>query len=296
MRSPPGAADDEDELDDEPVDPDPEPEPVEDDLDDDLDDEPVDEDSGRAETVVCHDCGSEIPRDDAGMDLVDGSTVWICSGGCDSDELVTDGGIPRDQEIDYPRSLDELPPEYDPRYWEAVEDADRVRCNGIESAVLDEDREEIGHVLMLDYDDVGRQTVMREAEDLDGLSVVVESSTGSYHVYGLSVRSWESAVETARESSASESYVDEMDRRGEFTLRVSGKGDEPAPTVVGISGRGSEDSDLTAVSDPHLSVLQDMATDEFALTLRAVRAGLSDSHEPVGSTAVRSTYETEVDR
>ena len=170
------------------------------------------------------------------------------------------------------------------------DDHSRVETSGIESGVYADD-DLVGHVLLLDYDETSRDRVLSDAEEIDGPSVVLSSSPGSWHVYGLAVRSWESTLRAARSSSASEAYIEEMDRRGESTLRIGAKGDEPAPSVeaVDVPSEGSG-----TVSRPHCSILRELCdVDELELLLRALEAGIVDDIEPVGEQAVRSRYETD---
>lgn len=49
--------------------------------------------------------------------------------------------------------------------------------------------EEIGHVLLVDYDDKSLSWIESHVEDMPGYSLILRSSDGSYHYWNLSVRS-----------------------------------------------------------------------------------------------------------
>lgn len=133
---------------------------------------------------------------------------------------------------------------------------------GVASAVHDGDRELVGHVLLLDYDDVPASVVADDAARLDGPVVVVRSSVGSWHVWALSLRSWQEAVDDARETSACQHFVDSMVDKGRFVLRtqpkfsVDGEIRRSAPAPDSVIG------DVSApVSQPHAIRLRQMADD-----------------------------------
>lgn len=168
--------------------------------------------------------------------------------------------------------------------------SEAVRTAGIESAVCDDEHEPIGHVVMLDYDSVSRQAMLSDVRAIDGPTVVLQSSAGCWHAYGLCVVSWQEATETARQSRASTEYVTEMERRGMSTLRIGAKGDKPAPTVRFVHAPDRDDA--VAVSRPHLGVLKGLATGELKLCLEAIQAGLHPAYDPVGETVGQSVYET----
>lgn len=180
---------------------------------------------------------------------------------------------------------------------EAVDEA-RLETTGVESEAVDEALEPIGHVLMLDYDDALPETVLEDARAIDGPAVVVASSVGSYHVYGLALRSLEEAIEEAQSTEASSEYLEEMDRRGMFTLRTGpkeadGEIETPAPVPIRVTMTLEHPTD---VSRPHTAQLRSMAEragiDDVARRLAAIETGAVPGLEPVGEQLPRTRYET----
>ena len=174
-----------------------------------------------------------------------------------------------------------------------------VETTGIESEVVDGDLEPLGHVLMLDYDDADLETIRRDLERIDGPTVLVASSPGSWHVYALALRSWDDVVLELEESNASREYVREMTRRGVATLRIGPKraadgeieAGAPVPLAVAGGPRGP-----TPVSRPHTAQLRQLAekrsTDGVVEDLEAIETGAIDDVVPVGEQLARSRYET----
>lgn len=172
----------------------------------------------------------------------------------------------------------------------------KIETEGIESTVLNDAQEEIGHVVLLDLDEQPRAVAESIAERIDGPAVLVRSDPGSvgsssYHVYGLELRPWDRAIDIAREIDAvSAEYVEEMDRRGVSTLRIGSKGDAPAPEVVAVDI--PDDPDAAEISAPHCSILEELTDGELSLLLRSLQAGITD-YKPAGSLVARTRYETD---
>lgn len=176
----------------------------------------------------------------------------------------------------------------------------RLETTGIESEAVDAGLEPAGHVLMLDYDDEPLEAVQSDLETIPGPSVLVHSSPGSWHVYGLALRPFEDAIEEARSTNASSEYVDEMDRRGVFTLRTGAKVDDrgeiekPVPVPIAVTLTPTEDP--IDVSRPHTVRLRQLAeeadVEPATRALRAIETGAVDGLEPVGEKLARSRYET----
>lgn len=135
-----------------------------------------------------------------------------------------------------------------------------IKTAGIASTVIEDDVE-LGHVLMLDLDDVDEEVAIETAESIAGPAVVLESSRGSYHVYGLRIRSWDRVVSELEESAASGHYVREMIDRERCVLRTQPKLSEdndvvtPEPKIVDVI---DADEDDLAISYPHLAVLRQL--------------------------------------
>lgn len=177
---------------------------------------------------------------------------------------------------------------------------DVVEAQGVESEVVREDLEPVGHVVMLEYDDVPAHVVREDLERLLEPTVLVRSSTRSWHVYGLQVRSWPRVVRTLRQSNASSEYVDEMVRRGTATLRTSPKIDgqgelrKPRPVPVGVTLTRPEST--IEVSKPHCARLRQLAEESgleaVADQLRGIEYGGIRGIRPVGRKLPQTRYET----
>ncbi len=175
-----------------------------------------------------------------------------------------------------------------------------LETTGIESETVDAHQTTLGHVVMLDYDDAPLSVALEDAEALRGPTVVVSSSTDSWHVYGLEIRSWDDVVVALEDSRASREYVREMTRRGTATLRITEKVDphgetitgKPVPVAVGVT----RPADPIPVSRPHVSQLRSMAEaagiEKARRRLELIEAGAIDGLEPVGEMLARSRYET----
>lgn len=82
----------------------------------------------------------------------------------------------------------------------------------------------LGHTLLLDYDDgASYLDVQREARDLDGITALLESSPGGYHVWNLSVASLDERLIDALHTRTDPMHVQQSAKRGRFILRCSPK-------------------------------------------------------------------------
>jgi hypothetical protein len=196
------------------------------------------------------------------------------------DPLVRVGQMPRD-EFSWP---DDAPQEH------------QLDTSGVRSEVLDEDKDVVGHIVMLDYDDEVEdiEQVRADAEDLDGPSVILKSSEGRYHAWNLRVRHVDEALDAARSTSCCQTFVEGMADEGRFVLRTdakirrTGETYRDAPEVLDVE----VDAVDGPVSAPHLEILADMAEDPVAGRLRSLLGMLDD---PVGDSLLRSDYETMTD-
>jgi hypothetical protein len=110
-----------------------------------------------------------------------------------------------------------------------------IRASGLCSGVpVAEGSDEIhGHILMLDYD--GEGSVLDVVADLDGMpgvSVILESSEGSYHAYNTTVRSFDRAIVSGTRSSSDLEHVRQSARRGYYVLRWTRKLFDADPSEV----------------------------------------------------------------
>lgn len=138
-----------------------------------------------------------------------------------------------------------------------------------------------GHVLLADYDDdvsfpsddrdlSRRERVEEEARSLDGISAVFESSTGSYHVWNLSVDDLSGRVLDALALHGDPMHTAVSWRRSMFVLRCSPKvfsesiddGDpetyKPAPKLVDVIPSESDDPQ----SRPHWELIRSLAEEQ----------------------------------
>lgn len=168
----------------------------------------------------------------------------------------------------------------------------QVKTSGVGSAVRDEHDSELGHVVMLDYDGVDYELALAEAQEIDGPAVVVRSSPGSWHVWGLRVRSWDAVENRMLRSAASSEFVSEMLERERCVLRTHPKltrdNMEASPSPVPVTLL--EDESDAEISKPHAIRLWQLAqladSDEVASEL----AALLDSDRAIGKTLSSETW------
>lgn len=160
-----------------------------------------------------------------------------------------------------------------------------VKTAGVGSGVFDEDESELGHVVMLDYDDVDVDIVLEDADALPGPAVVLSSSPGSWHVWGLRVRSWTAALDAMRESRASSAFVDEMSQRERAVLRTQPKLTDdhtvrtPPPLPIRVVGELE-----TEISRPHTIRLRELATKCGRPHVEADLATMLEGESTIGRT------------
>jgi len=171
---------------------------------------------------------------------------------------------------------------------EAVDDLARQRRRALAFDVP-------GHVLLLDYDDGATYADVRaEAGRFDGVTAILESSTGSFHVWNLTVRDLDDQLLTALRTGSDAMHVQQSAKRGRFILRCGPKfriDDEgrpterykPAPEVVDVWATPTEEP----TSEPHLRLLEALI-DEQGSDLEVDR----DAVDGVGERVIRSEYLT----
>jgi hypothetical protein len=147
-------------------------------------------------------------------------------------------------------------------------DADRdlaegvVRTAGVTSLVFDREERTVGHVLLLDLDDADPIRARAAAEDVSGVSALWESSEGSFHVWGLTVRDLDTQTLNALSvADADDGHAGASWRRGYSVLRLVGKVREGGevyrerPTLLDVF-EGDADGPQ---SRPHLELLRSLA-------------------------------------
>jgi hypothetical protein len=184
-------------------------------------------------------------------------------------------------------------------------EAGTVLAVGVSSAVLREagedgegDLEAVGHVLLLDYDDGATYADVRaEAGRFDGVTAVLESSEGSFHVWNLSVRDLDTALLDALRTGTDALHVQQSAKRGRFILRCGPKFRlDPDDGSLGETYKGAPEvvdawatPTAAPTSRPHLDLLRALAEEQgvdLDLDLDALDGDL------VGSKVFRSEYLT----
>lgn len=185
--------------------------------------------------------------------------------------------------------------------WDRWQDApDRLQAvtSSVYSRVFDGERDLLGHILMVEYDDVDPEVPVEDAEGFPGVAVVLRSSRRSYHVVDLGVRSWGSVVGLATDSRGERDHVDAMVSEGRFALRTQPKvlkvGDvyKPAPEPVYVASGEYQDPPLSA---PHLTVLRQMCEETDRLDVDSSLSTVESAAELTGETLSLDRYETPTD-
>jgi hypothetical protein len=104
---------------------------------------------------------------------------------------------------------------------ESVPDSEILTTSGLLSMVRDDEEETLGHIYMTEWDDV--ETVLPSiaaAERKPGISILLRSSPGSYHLYNLSVRPINEQIRDVAAGSGDLGHVRWAARRGYFVLRL----------------------------------------------------------------------------
>lgn len=176
----------------------------------------------------------------------------------------------------------------DPEWPDDAPEFHQLVTAGVRSDVIDTDGETVGHVVMLDYDDVDPADALADARDLAGPTLLLRSSPGSYHVVDLAVRPWSDALDAGRSSAACSTFVDGMADRGHYSLRTlrklrkTGERYRDAPEPVALLP-----GDAGPLSVPHLTHYRQLAEDRAPDLADALDA----DGETVGRTLI--SFETE---
>jgi hypothetical protein len=186
-----------------------------------------------------------------------------------------------------PEPVEETPPEY--RDVPTIDEdsiAEQYATEGVESRVLDDDGDLVGHVGLFDLDDVALAEAVAVAERLPDPVAILRSSPLSYHVWSLAIDGLDAWLDRAERLDAIDSEHIALSRsRGCMVLRIDAKvalddGREvrPAPRLRRIVL--STESSPVPCSRPHARILGD----EYGATIPV------EDREWVGSSAPRRAY------
>lgn len=121
-----------------------------------------------------------------------------------------------------------------------------VQTAGITSQVFEDD-DVIGHVLLLDLDNVDYIEAVQVADDLDTIAAVLESSAGSHHIWSLGVNTLrEQTIRGLSYHASDDAHVGASWRRGYAVLRAfrkvrdGGETYKERPTLHHVSTAGAE--------------------------------------------------------
>ena len=169
---------------------------------------------------------------------------------------------------------------------------------GVTSSV-EEDMDRVGHVLFGDFDDARLDEVESVASNLDGVSVILESSPSSFHLWNLSVRSFRSTVSAKRLIGDDVSHLEVGGRRRRFVLRVGAKrfvedGEiyKDAPAVRGVVCRPTR----RPQSRGHLSLARNKASREACARVSRRLQTAEEMYDLVGDGVTTETYATMTDK
>jgi hypothetical protein len=169
------------------------------------------------------------------------------------------------------------------------------RSAGVASYVLDGAGDLLGHVLMVEYDDVDPSVPIEDAERLDGPVVVARSSPRSYHLLDLTVRPWDETLRIAREETrSSTAYLDDREDDGRLLLRTFPKvrlsdGAEYKPAPDPFAAFEPDDFD-GPVSAPHVESYRQLASENGRTTIGGLTVAIEANADTTGERLVRSEY------
>jgi hypothetical protein len=148
---------------------------------------------------------------------------------------------------------------------------DMVFTAGVQSTVINQQDAVIGHVLLVDADDAGVLDLVALAEQMDGITALLESSPNSWHLWNLTVRDREQQtlrqldLHVEDDKHAGNSY-----RRGYSVLRYtskvfdSGETYKPAPKLRDVFVNPSDDPQSRSHCEALLSLAQEQGYEAAA--------------------------------
>lgn len=104
----------------------------------------------------------------------------------------------------------------------AIDKTEILTTNSVNSWVKDREGEVIGHVILCDYDAMG-SNFESDIDKLDGMTLVLESSENSYHLWNLKIRSLPVTALRMLELHGDASHIPPGFRRGFWRLRAGEK-------------------------------------------------------------------------
>lgn len=198
----------------------------------------------------------------------------------------------RDQETGTLRKL------FDEVELRKLPDDELLDTSGVLSHVV-ESEETIGHVLMIEWDDIDDvMRPIRTANRMPGISVLLRSSARSYHLFNLSVRTRDEQLLDALRKDGDVWQARWAARRGYFVLRILPKirhesrdvyKDGPQP--VAVFSRESEFRQST----PHYELLLDMAREGGLSDLETDLIRAREDQQFAGSSLKVEHYQTVTD-
>lgn len=157
---------------------------------------------------------------------------------------------------------------------------------GVQSTVVDEQGENVGHVLLIDCDDATVMEVFSLATALDGLSAIFESSEGSYHIWHLSVDQFDKHIlHSLSLKVGDDAHAGVSKRRGYFVLRFvrklrdDGEAYKERPTLCGIVPTEAPHEQ----SRPHYEALLSLAQEQNDTEAIDMLTDLPVSYDWIGS-------------
>lgn len=174
-----------------------------------------------------------------------------------------------------------------------------LETSGLKSQVLDSDDDVIGHCLMIEWDEVDDVMIpIRTAHRCPGISILLRSSPGNYHLYNLSVRPLETQLVDALRKNGDVYQSRWAARRGNFVLRILPKIRmesrdcyKPAPEPVRVF---SSESDHPQ-SEPHAKMLLDICGEQQLPEIGQQLIDAMEEHDLVGSGLQADHYRTVTD-
>lgn len=98
-----------------------------------------------------------------------------------------------------------------------------LTTNSVNSHVKDSDGEVFGHVALFDYDMATVEDIREDFGDMEGITLLLESSENKYHVWNLSVRPVDETALTMLPTETDLKHVRSGYRRGFWRLRAGPK-------------------------------------------------------------------------
>ena len=95
-----------------------------------------------------------------------------------------------------------------------------------------------GHVGLFDFDGISKRKVLNECMDLEGISILWESSKTGYHIWNLTVRSLKEVADLGLVLGSDCKHVQHGRKQGKWAIRITkklydnGRPYKPAPKLL----------------------------------------------------------------